>query len=56
MTPETMEALERAGRRVLIHLLAAGIELLGAVEAVVDELASKDKTPRASGIERIEIE
>lgn len=56
MTPETMEALGRAGSRVLIHLLKAGIELLGAVEAVVDELASKGKTPKASEIERIEIE
>lgn len=37
---ETAEALRRAGRRAVYHLLKAGVEGLKAVEAVVDELAS----------------
>lgn len=59
---ETVDALRRAGRRVVYHLLRAGIEGLKAVEAVVDELGhvgrddqeaavSKDDT-----VQRIEVE
>lgn len=35
---ETAAALRRAGKRVLFHLLKAGVEGLKAVEVIVDEL------------------
>lgn len=35
---ETVEALRRAGRRAIFHLLKAGVEGLKAIEVIVDEL------------------
>lgn len=35
---ETVNAVKRAGSRVIYHLLRAGVEGLKAVEALVDEL------------------
>lgn len=61
MTPEseTAAALKRAGRRVVYHLLRAGLEGLKALEAVVDELAVVGKPDDDDGTEsrvRIEVE
>jgi hypothetical protein len=56
---EAVQALARAGRRVVYHLLQAAVEGLKAVEAVIEEIGSigenegnKDETART----RIEIE
>jgi hypothetical protein len=56
---EVVQALARAGRRVVYHLLQAAVEGLKAVEAVIEEVGSigeneenKDGTTRT----RIEIE
>jgi hypothetical protein len=56
---EAVQALGRAGRRVVYHLLQAAVEGLKAVEAVIEEVGSigenednKDDTART----RIEIE
>lgn len=56
---EAMQALARAGRRVVYHLLQAAVEGLKAVEAVIEEVGSigdnvenKAETTRT----RIEIE
>lgn len=53
---ETVDALGRAGRRVLYHLLRAGIEGLRAVEAVIEELGSVGHPDERDDRERIEIE
>lgn len=55
---ETFEALSRAGRRVLYHLLRAGVEGLKAVEAVIEELGRVGEHEDAgeSDIERVEVE
>lgn len=53
---ETFEALSRAGRRVLYHLLRAGVEGLKAVEAVIEELGSVGEDDGESDRERIEVE
>ncbi len=57
---ETMVALKRAGARVAIHLLKAGVEALKAAEAVIDELgkvgADRRDPPENDGPVRIEIE
>ena len=55
---ETFEALSRAGRRVLYHLLRAGVEGLKAVEAVIEELGrvGEDEDAGESDIERVEVE
>lgn len=56
---ETAEALRRAGRRAVYHLLKAGVEGLKAVEAVVDELARIGREERERQEDRpvrIEIE
>ena len=37
---EAIQALARAGRRVMYHLLQAAVEGLKAVEAVIEELSS----------------
>ncbi|MEX1134101.1 MAG: hypothetical protein WED83_04570 [Acidimicrobiia bacterium] len=37
---EAMQALARAGRRVVYHLLQAAVEGLKAVEAVIEEVGS----------------
>ncbi len=55
---DVAEALRRAGRRVVYHLIRAGIEGLKAVEAVVDELGSvgRESEPRDEPVERVEVE
>lgn len=56
---ETVEALRRAGRRVLYHLMRAAVEGLKAVEAVVDELGQVRRSPEAGdgeAPEHIEVE
>lgn len=57
---ETFEALSRAGRRVLYHLLRAGVEGLKAVEAVIEELGrvgeTEDDAEGESDRQRIEVE
>ena len=55
---ETFEALSRAGRRVLYHLLRAGVEGLKAVEAIIEELGrvGEDEDAAESDIERVEVE
>lgn len=45
---DTTEALKRAARRAVFHLLRAGLEGVKAVEAVVDELS---KVGRSDGSE-----
>ena len=57
----TMKALTRAGRRVMYHMIQAGIEGLKAVEAVIDEVggigaeADQDGPPKSER-QRIEVE
>lgn len=54
-----MEALGRAGRRVVYHLLQAIVEGLKAVEAVIEEvgnLSAGSDEDSGSEITRIEIE
>jgi hypothetical protein len=41
---ETLNAVKRAGSRVVYHMLRAGVESLKAVEALVDELGKVGKT------------
>jgi hypothetical protein len=57
---EATQALGRAGRRVIYHLLQAAIEGLKAVEAVIEEvgrIGDKDGDENAEGARtRIEIE
>jgi len=54
-------ALGRAGRRVVFHMIQAGIEGLKAVEAVIEEIGALGDQgggddPESNGRERIEIE
>lgn len=54
-----MQALTRAGRRVVYHLIQAAIEGLKAVEAVIDELGNigdKNDEDTSTTKTRIEIE
>jgi hypothetical protein len=55
-----LNALNRAGKRALIHMIQAAIEGVKAVEAVIDELGKmgdKDDVEQSStGAERIEVE
>lgn len=56
---EALQALTRAGRRVVYHLIQAAIEGLKAVEAVIDELGNigdKDDEDTSTTKTRIEIE
>lgn len=57
---ETLEALSRARRRVLYHLLRAGVEGLKAVEAVIEELGRvgepEDEADGEPDRQRVEIE
>ncbi len=48
---ETLNAVKRAGSRMVYHLLRAGVESLKAVEALVDELGKvgKPEEPDDSG-------
>lgn len=43
---ETVNAVKRAGSRVIYHLLRAGVEGLKAVEALVDELGKVGQTEK----------
>ncbi len=40
--PDREEAIRRALRRAMYHLLRAGVEALRAVEAVLEELGRRD--------------
>ena len=61
---ETLNAVKRAGSRVVYHMLRAGVESLKAVEALVDELgkvgkpqdAGGDEQPESGGRVRIELD
>jgi hypothetical protein len=53
---ETLEALSRAGRRVVYHLIRAGVEGLKAVEAVIEELGKVGDHDDGPEVERIEVE
>ena len=56
---EAVQALARAGRRVVYHLLQAAVEGLKAVEAVIEELGSigdNEETKAETTRTRIEIE
>jgi hypothetical protein len=58
---ETLNAVKRAGSRMVYHLLRAGVESLKAVEALVDELGKVGKTeqtddPEPGGRVRIELD
>jgi len=57
---QVLNALNRAGKRALIHMIQAAIEGVKAVEAVIDELGKmgdKDDVEQSStGAERIEVE
>lgn len=46
---ETLNAVRRAGSRVVYHMLRAGVESLKAVEALVDELGKVGKPPDDDG-------
>lgn len=61
---ETLNAVKRAGSRVVYHMLRAGVESLKAVEALVDELGKVGKAqedpggaePESGGRVRIELD
>ncbi|HLF60316.1 MAG TPA: hypothetical protein VI980_03955 [Acidimicrobiia bacterium] len=56
---EAMQAVARAGRRAVYHLLQAAVEGLKAVEAVIEELGSigdNEKGEAGETVTRIEIE
>jgi hypothetical protein len=61
---ETLNAVKRAGSRVVYHMLRAGVESLKAVEALVDELGKvgkpqdtgSDEQPETGGRVRIELD
>lgn len=56
---EAMQALSRAGRRAVYHLLQAAIEGLKAVEAVIEEvgrIGDDDEADQPEARTRIEIE
>jgi hypothetical protein len=46
---ETLNAVKRAGSRVVYHMLRAGVEGLKAVEALVDELGKVGKPQEGTG-------
>ncbi|MGH8935958.1 MAG: hypothetical protein ACRDXD_06795 [Acidimicrobiia bacterium] len=54
LPPEMVEALRRGGRRAGVHLVRAGMELLQAVEAFLDELSPDEGA--AEGPEHIPVE
>jgi hypothetical protein len=57
---QVLNALNRAGKRALIHMIQAAIEGVKAVEAVIDELGNMgdddDVEQSSTGAERIEVE
>jgi hypothetical protein len=60
MRDRVLNALNRAGKRALIHMIQAAIEGVKAVEAVIDELGNMgdddDVEQSSTGAERIEVE
>ena len=56
----TVAAMNRAGRRVVYHMMQAAVEGLKAVEAVIEEMGSigdeKDQNDDRTARQRIEIE
>lgn len=57
---QVINALSRAGKRALIHIIQAAIEGVKAVEAVIDELGKMDNNHEeeqsSNAAERIEVE
>lgn len=57
---QVINALSRAGKRALIHMIQAAIEGVKAVEAVIDELGKMDNNDEgeqsSTAAERIEVE
>jgi hypothetical protein len=57
---QVINALSRAGKRALIHMIQAAIEGVKAVEAVIDELGKMDNNDAeeqsSTAAERIEVE
>jgi hypothetical protein len=54
---ELIDALRRAARRAVYHMLRAGVEGLRAVEAIVDELGKVGEEKHDdSGPERVTVE
>lgn len=54
---DAIEALRRAGKRVVYHLLRAGVEGLRALEAIADELGRMgDKLDEEEGPQKVTIE
>jgi hypothetical protein len=57
---QVLNALNRAGKRALIHMIQAAIEGVKAVEAVIDELGNMgdddDVEQSSTSAERIEVE
>ncbi len=51
---ETLNAVKRAGSRVVYHMLRAGVESLKAVEALVDELGKVGRPQDGGGHEEPE--
>jgi hypothetical protein len=51
---DTSTALRRAGRRVVFHMIQAGIEGLKAVEAVIEEIGAIGSADDDDGSERPE--
>ena len=57
---EVLDALGRAGKRALVHLIQAAIESVKAVEAIIEEVghmsADQQESSRSDATERIDIE
>lgn len=56
---DVVQALSRAGKRAIYHLVQAAVEGLKAVEAVIEEVASIGESPaeeNPSSRTRIEVE
>lgn len=53
---DAREALGRAGRRAVFHLLQAAIEGLKAIEAVIEEMGRLKTRPDPDGNQRTRIE
>ena len=56
----TVQALGRAGRRAVFHLLAAAVEGLKAVEAIIEEIGGiadeADENASVARTQKIEVE
>lgn len=53
---DTLQALGRAGRRAVYHLLQAAIEGLKAVEAVIEEVGQLRESPEEGKSRRTRID